>query len=171
MGFRFKYDRAVMPLVPVYPGASTVTEFVGATDIEKLAMASSNMAVLKVGSTADIAKASGIYGIVATVPTATTPASTAAPFYIQPLTPFDVVEADYSTAVAKSTSFLVVTTNMGYFFGVSNTTTVAGAANVDPSVAGTAAGTTDGLFFKMLGFSTERGTMWGVVNSSHLVLA
>lgn len=171
MGFRLKYDRGVMPLIPVYPGASTVTGFVGATDIEKLAMASSNNAILKVGSTADIAKASGIYGIVATVPTATTPASTGTPFYIQPLSQYDVVEADYSTTPEKSTNFLVVTTNIGLFFGVSNTTTVAGSANIDPSVAGASAGTTDGLFFKMLGFSTERGTMWGLVNSSHLVLS
>jgi hypothetical protein len=171
MGFRLRNGIGLMPLIPVYPGASTVTGFVGATDEDKLAMMSSNYAILKLGSTADIAKGSGIYGIVATVPTATTPASTATPFYIQPITPFDVIEADYSTSVAKSTTFGVVTTNIGSFFGVSNTTTIAGAVYVDASIVGTAAGTTDGLFFRMLGFSTQRGVMWGLINSSHLALS
>jgi len=169
MGFRLRYSKGIMPLIPVYPGASTVTGFVGATDVEKLTMASSNLAVLMLGTTADIAKS--IYGIVASVPTATTPASTDTPFYIQPLTPFDVVEADYSTSVADTTSFMVVTTNIGSFFGVSHTTTVAGAKNIDASVVGTAAGTSEGLFFRMLGFSTERGTMWGLMSSSHLALS
>ena len=171
MAYRLKYEHGVMPLIPVYPGASTVTGFVDATDIGKLVMASSEGGVLALGSTADVAKASGIYGIVAAVPTATTPDSTATPFYIQPLTPFDVVEADYSTSVADTTSFLVVTTNIGYVFGVSHTTTVAGAVSIDASVAATAAGTSEWLFFKMLGFSTSRGTMWGLINSSHLVLS
>lgn len=170
MSFYLKYDRGVMPLIPVTPGGSTVRGFVDSTDIGKLIQRSSNHGLLAVGSTEDISKATGFLGIVATVPTATTPDSTT-PFYIQPVTPFDVVEATYSTATARSTSFLLVSTNIGYFFGLSNTTTVAGAAHLDPSVAGSAAGTTSGLFFKLLGYSTERQTMWGLINSSHLALS
>ena len=168
MGYRLKYAKGVMPLIPVMPAESTVTGMVAATDIEKLTVASSHLAGLLVGSTADLGKS--IYGIIAALPNATTAGSTT-PFYIQPLTPFDVVEADYSTATARSTNFLLASSNIGFYFGVSNTTTVAGAANLDPSVNGKAAGTTSGLFFKLMGYSTKQGTMWGLINSSHLALS
>jgi hypothetical protein len=157
-----------MPLIPVMPAESTVTGMINSTDVGKLVTASSHLSALMVGSTADISKV--IQGIVASVPDNTTSGSTTL-FYIQPLTQYDVVEADYSTATARSTSFLLASSNLGYYFGVSNTTTVAGAANLDPSVAGKTAGTTSGLFFKLLGYSTEKGTMWGLLNSSHLALS
>jgi hypothetical protein len=172
MGYRLKYEKGIMPQIPFYPSNSTgLPSNIAPTDEEKLVTLSSNLCQLMIGSTADIAKASGILGIVAVVPTATTPGSTSYPVWIQPLSQYDVVEADYSTTYERSTTFNVLTTNIGSFFGVSNTTTIVGAQYLDPSVVGTAAGTTSALFFRMLGFSTQRGVMWGIINSSHLALS
>ena len=172
MTWRLKYEKGVAPyLIPARIGTSTgLANFVGSSDIGKLMVQTTDCASLAVGTTADRAKAIGILGIVAAVPAASTPGSTEL-VYIQPVTQYDVVEATYSTSVAKSTSILLATSNIGYFFGISNTTTIAGAATLDVTVAGTAAGTTDGLFFKLLGYSTKEYKAWGLINSSHLALS
>ena len=101
MTVSFRGEPITKQLVPVYPGASTVTGFIGTTDVGKLCMASSNHGVLAVGTTADFAQAAGILGVIASVPEATTPASTV-PFYVRPITPFDEVEISFST-VASAT--------------------------------------------------------------------
>lgn len=142
-----------------FPADSTVTGFVDGTDVGKFVVASSNKYALMVGTTADDKV---ISGIVAAVPTATTPGSTV-PFYVQKISYGELIEASYS-----SDSTVITTTNIGKFFGVNGTTTVAGAVNLNPAIAGNAAGTTDGLFFKMLKFSTQNNVMWGTINSSHL---
>ncbi len=155
------------PLMPVLPAASTVRSLISSSDAGKLIQASSNHGQLAIGTTQDITKATGFIGVVDQVPTATTQLGANA-FYVAPILYGDFIEADYSTSVAGTTSLLAVTTNIGYYFGFSNTTTVAGGSKLDPSTCGAAAGTTSGLFFKMLGFDNTRKTMWGVINSSHL---
>lgn len=166
MGFRFMHSN-LRPLMPVLPGASTVRALISSSDVGKLIQASSNHGLLAIGTTQDISKATGFIGVLANVPTATTQLSSDL-FYVSPIHYGDFIEADYSTTVAGTTSCLAVTTNIGYYFGFSNTTTVAGGSKLDPSTCGVAAGTTSGLFFKMLGFDNTRKTIWGVINSSHL---
>lgn len=173
MGFRLRGEPVIKRLRPCLPGTSTTKGMINSTDIDKLVLGSSlgaNTVHLAVGTTADIAKAANIVGIVASVPNACTADSTTL-IYVQPLTPWDEIEADYSTSVAGTTSALTLTSNIGYFFGWSNTTTVAGGATIDPSTCGTAAGTTSGLFFKMTGFDNTRKKIYGTINSSHLMLS
>lgn len=147
-------------LVPVLPGASTVTGFVNSTDIGKAVVASSNNGVLALGTTAD----TNIFlGVVAAVPTATTPASTT-PFYIRPFLRGLEYEGDYSTTFSTAHP---ATTDIGKYIGFSNTTTVAGA-NFNMGGIANAPGTTSGLFFRVSGFSTERRVITGTFNSSHL---
>jgi hypothetical protein len=166
MSFRFRNEPICKHLIPILPGASTVVGFVGATDIGKLCVASSNNGVLAIGTTADTAQVSGILGIIASVPTATTPASTN-PFYVRPITPYDEIEGDYSTAISTSTT-LPATTDIGKYIGFSNTTTVAGAV-LDLDTIGNARGTTSGCFMKMTGFDNSRRVVFGHINSSHIV--
>ena len=170
MGFRFRNDPIAKGYIRALPSSSTSRGNIGSSDIDTLIGASTiaaNQFGLWLGSTYDVAKANGIAGILAAVPTATTADSTT-PFYFHAITPFDVIEADWSTSPAKSTNNLLVSSNIGYYFGVSNTTTVAGGVNLDVSVGGTAAGTTNCLFFKLVDYSTNDKKVWGTINSSHL---
>jgi len=157
--------------VRALPSSSTTVGMISSSDIDTLVSASTvaaNQFGLRLGSTYDMTKANGIAGIVATVPVATTADSTT-PFYFKPITQYDPIEADYTTSPIKSAgNFLLVSSNIGYYFGVSNTTTVAGGLNIDISVAGTAPGTTNCLFFKLEDFSTAQKKVWGRINSSHL---
>lgn len=147
-------------LIPVLPGASTVTGFVSSSDVGKLVVASSNNAVLAVGTTAD---ANVYLGIVAAVPVATTPASTQ-PFYIRPILRGRNYEGEFSTSFSTA---IPATTDIGKYVGLSNTTTPAGA-KLDMGTIANAPGSTSGCFFKITGFSTERRILKGVFNSSHL---
>lgn len=170
MGFRHKYDRINKALIPVLPGASTVSGFIASSDVGKLCLASSNNGLLAAGSTADFGPATGVLGIVASVPTATTPGSTV-PFYVAPILPGEVIEADYSTSYEGSTGVSVIaTSNIGKFMTWGNAVTVASGAHIDPSLAGNAAGTTNALFFRLRGFSTQNDTVFGTINSTHLAL-
>lgn len=169
MAFRIRHQSDEKGLLAVLPGASTRGS-VSSSDIGKLAIASSNHAVLAAGTTADVLRAASILGIVAAVPTATTPGSTT-PFYVYPLAAGVEVEADYSTDYEGSTGVSVIaTSNIGKYLTWGNTTTIAAAAYIDPSLAGNAPGTTDCLFFKLTGFSTQNNTVTGVINSTHLAL-
>ena len=158
--------------MPVYPVASTATGMVKSTDVGSLCVANSSVyspqGGLPLGTTADSYR---ILGIIATVPDATS-AGSAVPFYVQPILPGDIVEAQYSTTVERSTGANIITSsNGGYWIGIGggSTATVYGAY-IDPSLASTAPGTSNGLFFKMFGFSTQNDTVWGVINTSHLAL-
>jgi hypothetical protein len=162
--FRVHGERAVKDLIAILPGASTVTGFVSSSDIGKLVVASSNNAVLALGTTADT---NVFLGIVASVPTATTPASTV-PFYIEPIIPGQLYEADFSTTYS---TVLPATTDLGRYVGMPNTTTVAGGSYLDMDKLG-AVGTTSGNFFKIgLPPSTsmvDRRVVVGTFNSSHI---
>ena len=161
--------------MPVYPVASTATGMVKSTDVGRLCVANSTatgwggyspQGGLPLGTTADSYR---IIGIIATVPDATSAGSTV-PFYVQPILPGDIVEAQYSTTVERSTGLSIITsTNKGYWIGIGggSTSTVYGKY-IDPSLASTAPGTANSLFFKMLGYSTQNDTVWGVINSSHI---
>lgn len=148
-------------LIAVLPGASTVTGFIGSSDIGKLVVASSNNGVLAVGTTAD---AGALFmGIVAAVPVATTPASTQ-PFYIRPILRGNRYEGEFSTSASTA---LPATTDIGKYVGLTNTTTVAGA-KLSMGTIGNAPGTTSGCFFRVTGFDNNRRVMYGSFNSSHL---
>lgn len=168
--WRFRNDKTQKPYISILPGASTVGGMVSSSDIGKLCFASSQHGLIGIGSTQDFARAAGIVGIISAVPDASTSDSTTV-FYVAPILPGEIIEVDYSTTYERSTgTSLMATSNIGKYFGVSNTTTIAGANNLDPSVAGNAPGTTNGLFFKLCGFSTQNDVAWGVINSSHLAL-
>lgn len=178
MAFWIKGTPIQRKYLPVYPVASTVTGFIGTSDVGRLCVANSTatgwggfspQGGLPLGTTADAYR---ILGIIATVPEATTPGSTV-PFFVQPILPGDIVEAQYSTTVERSSGLnIIATSNCGYWLGLggtSSTATVLGKY-IDPSLASTAPGTTNGMFFKMWGFSTQNDTVWGTINSSHLAL-
>lgn len=165
MSFRFRNDRVFKNLLPILPGASTVQGFVSSSDIGKLVIASSDNAVLAVGTTADFANTVGILGIVAAVPTATTPASTT-PFYYAPIVAGEEIEAVFSTSDSTS---LPATTDLGKYVGFSNTTTIAGA-RVSMATIGNVRGSTSGRFLKISGFDLTRRAIFGTVNSTHLAL-
>lgn len=163
--FRPCVDKGVKNLIAVLPGASTVTGFVSSSDVGKLVQASSNCGVLLLGSTADLTTQS-ILGIIAAVPTATTPASTV-PFYIEPIQRGQLYEGDFSTTYSTA---LPATTDIGKYIGVSNTTTVAGGSYLSMAGIGNAAGTTSGDFFRISGMDLTRRVLFGTFNSSHLAI-
>lgn len=171
--FGFKYRRTQKAYIPVYPMASTVGGMVSTTDVGSLCVCGSSGVFdfkggLPIGTTADTLR---ILGIIAVVPTNTT-AGSSTPFYVAPITQGDIIEAQYSTTVEASAGVsIIASTNRGMWLGIGpNTTSVAYGAYVDPSLASTAPGTTNSMFFKMLGFSTQNDTVWGTINSSHLAL-
>jgi hypothetical protein len=154
-------------LVAVLPNDSTVTGFIASTDIGKLAFASSQVGGLMVGSTADFTES--ILGIIAAVPAATTPGSTV-PFYIRPIVPGALYEADFSTSYSTS---LPATTDIGKCLGVSNTTTVAGGSYLSMAGIGNTAGSTSGRFFRISRADTadvERRVVIGTFNTTHLAI-
>jgi len=170
MAWRKKYDSLTRgKFRAVLPGGSTVRGFIKSTDIGKLCIQSSNHGLLAVGTTADFGVSDGIMGIIAAVPENTTPGSTV-PFYVDPILPGEIVEVDWSTAYAASTSLVIASTNIGRYLSWGNTTTPVSAGYLDPSRIGAAAGTTDALFFKLIGYSTQNNTASGTINSSHLAL-
>lgn len=163
--FRFRNEPICKNLVAVLPVSSTAGN-IQSTDIGKLCVASSNNGGLAVGTTADTNQTEGILGIIASVPVAVTPASTI-PFYVRPVTPFDEIEGDYSTAISTSTT-LPATTDIGKYIGFSNTTTIAGAV-LDLDTISNVKGSTSGNFFKITGFDNNRRVVFGHINSSHIV--
>jgi len=168
--WRFRNDKTQKPYIGILPGASTVGGMISSSDAGKLCFASSQHGLIGIGSTQDFARAAGVIGIIAAVPDASTAAGNTV-FYVAPILPGELIEVDYSTTYERSAGTnLIATSNIGKYFGVSNTTTIAGANNLDPSVAGNAPGTTNGLFFKLCGFSTQNDVAYGTINSSHLAL-
>ncbi|MEY3376506.1 MAG: hypothetical protein RL463_816 [Bacteroidota bacterium] len=152
-------------LIAVLPNDSTVTGFVSSTDVGRLAFASSQLGGLMLGSTADFSGA--ILGIIASVPTATTPGSTV-PFYIRPIVTGALYEADFSTTYSAQ---LPATTDIGKFIGVSNTTTVAGGSYLSMAGIGNAAGSVSARFFRIARATSadvERRVVLGTFNSSHI---
>lgn len=168
MPYNFRHERINKFLMPVLPGASTVSGIINTTDIGKLCKQSSNNGLLAIGSTEDIARAVGILGIVAAVPNSgSTNGGSSDPFYIAPIFPGEEIEADFSTSFSAT---IPATSDIGKYVGFSNTTTVAGAASLSMAGIGNAAGTTSGLFFRITGVDANRRKVYGVINSSHLAL-
>ena len=161
MGFRLKNAKAETNLIAVLPVSSTVTGFIGSSDIGKLVYATSNNGGLAVGTTADDKL---FLGIVAAVPTATTPASTV-PFYVQPIVRGALYEADFSTTYSTG---LPATTDIGKFLGLPNTTTVTGGSYLNIGTIGNAVGTTSGCFFRINSVNVEARTVTGTFNSTHI---
>lgn len=168
MAYNFRRERVNSFLMPVLPGASTVSGIVNTTDIGKFCMMSSNYGLLAIGSTADIARTVGILGIVAAVSvTGATAGNSSDPFYVAIVNPGEEIEADFSTSFSAT---LPASSDIGKFVGFSNTTTVAGAASLSMAGLANAAGTTSALFFKLTGVDATRRRVYGVINSSHLAL-
>lgn len=150
-------------VIKALPVASTVYGFVGSSDVGRLVYRTSNNYGLMPGSTGDIHvndAAVLIAGLVASVPTATTPGSTV-PFYIRPVVQSALYEADTTAAAA--------TTDIGKYIGVSRTTTLAGGRNLTMTGIGNAPGTTNGLFFRITDIDSTRRKVVGTFNSTHLV--
>ena len=183
MAFYLKAPHA-RELVKVIPSASTVggttSGQICSSDVGRLCVTSSTI-LTAVGAELPVfttfAGAYSILGIVAHVPTNTTQGSST-PFYIEKIHPGDVVECDYSTDVETSTgatSSIMVTSNLGYFFGIggvagNNTTLLVGGMYLDGSVASTIyAASTRNTFFRLGGFTTANHKAWGTIATSNLV--
>lgn len=169
MSFRFKYETA-RGAIPVYPGASAIGGIITSTCVGMLCVAASTVASIgqygeiPAPSTADMMK---VKGIIASVPTDTTPGSTV-PFYIFPVLSGDILTAPYSTAVARGgAGAIMVSTNRGYFVGLGTGSGALGKY-IDPTLASTAPGTTNCMLFRLLDFSTQNDTADVVVHSTHL---
>ena len=149
-------------LIKVLP-VSTTNGGINSTDIGRLVIQSSNCYGLMPGSTGDIHyndAAVRIAGLVADVPNAVTAASTVF-YYIRPIVPFALYEADTTAAASSS--------DIGKYIGVSRTTTLAGARNLTMTGIGNAPGTTNGLFFRITDIDSTRRKVIGTFSSTHLV--
>lgn len=156
-------EPAVRNLIPCL-AVSSMGGNIASTDIGKLVVGSSNNYGLALGSTADNQV---FLGYIAAVPTSIAVSSSEL-FYVQPVLPYEILEADYSTAISTSTS-LPATSDIGKYIGFSNTTTIAGAV-LDLDTLGNAKGTTSGCFFRVTGVDNERRKLFGTINSSHLTM-
>ena len=162
MGFR-PYNYTNKGFITVLPVSSTGGN-IATTDIGKLLVPSSNHGGLALGTTADNQT---YLGIVAAVPTATTPGSTI-PVYAYPIGRGELFEADFSTTYS---TVLPASTDVGKFLGHANTTTIAGGSYLSMGTLGNAAGTTSGCFFKIAKVDTNminRRVVVGTFNSSHI---
>ncbi len=179
MSFRHRYDALCKSYWPMLPDASTVFGMFSSSDIGRLVGQTTGgagiCAQMFTGATGDVQKVAGYVVSMPSGATASTAGSTS-PIFVQPILRGEIIEAEYSTAVNRSGGAnLMATSNIGRYFGLggttggTNSTTVILGMYIDPSVASTAPGTTDGNFFKLLGFSTDEGKCWGVINSTHLL--
>jgi hypothetical protein len=168
--FSIKTQRVIKDALPILPTASTLGMF-NTSDIGKrLLMASSNTAAMAIGTTADFAKAAGILGIFVGFQDAGTTNSTAGsttPIMYLPILQGEVVEANFSTTFSTA---LPATTDIGKYISFSNTTTLAGAADLDMGTVGNGYGTTSACFLKITGFDVLRRQIRGTINSTHLAL-
>ncbi len=179
MSFRHRYQPLLKAYIPHLTDASTAGN-IQTTDIGRLVgntTGGDNQGVSLLLATTNAALHI-IKGILVAMPsgaTGSTAGSTSATVWVQPILPGEIIEADYSTTVARvSDANVIGTTSIGLYFGLggstlaANTTTVFVGNYIDPSVASTAPGTTNGCFFRLRGFSTESHTCWGTINSTHL---
>jgi len=168
--FRPYGDGAIKDLLAVLPVSSTYG-YVSSSDVGKLVFETSNQGGLMPGSTGDVfigGSAVKLLGIVANVPTPTSPGSTI-PFFIWPIVPGKLYEAEYSTTYSAN---LPATTDIGKYLGSPNTTTIAAGAYLSMAGIGNAAGTTSGLFFRISdpSYSTAQRKILGTFHSTHLAL-
>lgn len=169
MKIDFTNQSGAKRLMSAFPGASTVLGMLTSSDIGSLLMASSNNVLLPVGTTADIAKAAGIIGILRSFEggaTGSTSGSTTLCFF-EPILVGDEVETTFSTSFSTA---LPGATDIGKYLGFSNTTTVAGAAALDMDTLSNVRGTTSGSFFKISSVDVTRRKVTGTISSSHLAL-
>lgn len=156
----FTREPSCKNLLPCLPVSSTVNGFFNSSDVDSIVTVTSNHYGLAIGTTADV---SVFGGIVAAVPTATTPGSSVA-FYIRPIDANDELAFTFSTSYSTA---LPASTDVGKFIGFGNTTTVAGAT-LNMGTIGNAAGTTSGCFLRITGYDIARRQIKGVLNSTHI---
>jgi hypothetical protein len=142
-------------MFPVMPGAGSLGN-IASSDVGKLVMDSSGKGVLLSSTSTSIPS---IVGMIACVPYETSGGSTV-PFYAHDVRGKEI-EQTFST-VASAT--LPATTDMGDFVGYS---TLAGVGVIGMDTKSSAAGRP---FLKITGFDNDRRKVFGVVNSSNLVL-
>lgn len=147
-----------LPLTPALAGS---TDTIKTTDLGRFTFMSSNTHVLGTGGSSF--STSLISGYIAMVTTDSSGGSTK-PFYIRKLAPTVELEVTYSTVTSTAHP---ATTDIGKYIGFSSLATVAGCV-LAVSNMGNAAGTTDGRWLKITGFSTDRRKITGfpVANSS-----
>lgn len=178
MSYRIRADRITKNLIPVTPSGTTAVGMIKSTDIGTLVSVSSQNARLFVNTTETSNAPLSMVGIVAAVPNESTAGSTTL-FYYQPiLKKYEEVEVDYAKpgttthGLAGSTANEIKSTNIGYLFGPRDSTTdasIEAGKLIDPSKAVKVLNsTTKAQFLRMTGFSTNRGVIYGVIDSSHL---
>jgi hypothetical protein len=179
MSFRHRYDPLLKAYIPHLTEASTAGG-IYSSDIGRLVGNTTGGDLqgvsLLMGTTNTALQI--IKGILVAMPSGTTGStagSTSATVWVQPILPGEIIEADYSTTVNRVGGTNVIgTTSIGLYFGfggttgAANTTTIFVGNYIDPSVASTAPGTTDGCFFRLRGFSTQNQTCWGTISSTFL---
>jgi hypothetical protein len=171
MAFAHKYEPVLKGFLTYTAGSSFGTSDIGklitfgtsdALNLEK--------AALPVGTTCDLTIGGIFYGFLPGTATAATNLSTSVQVLVQPILPGEVIRANYSTSVVRvAAANVIATTSIGKFFGIGATTTAQVGLYIDPSVASSVPGTTNGLFFKLMGFDTNADVCWGIINTSHIV--
>ncbi len=172
--FDFRYENHnpyIQRLVSGTTQAALGTSDIGKLIVQGSSIVSVDRVELPNGSTANTMK---VVGILKGFPAGTTAvaANSTVPVYIQPIKAGDILQANYSTTIEASTGTnAMVTTNIGYWFGLGvNDGTIKGKY-VDPSVATTAVVVSSDYnthFLRLVGFSTQNDMCWFTVNSSHI---
>jgi hypothetical protein len=140
----------------VMPGAGSLGD-IASSDVGKLVVESSGKGVL-LSSTSTSAPA--ILGMIACVPNETSGGSTV-PFYIHLVDGLEI-EQTFSTVASVT---LPATSDIGDFVGWSTLADV-GIIGMDTK----SSSATNEAFLKITGFDNDRRKVFGVVNSSNLVL-
>jgi hypothetical protein len=174
-GFRFKYatPRAAIPFQVSSTSPTVTTTQVGYLFVTASTIASKAGWCGQTPVTSTAHMGGMVIGIIADVAANTTAGSTV-PIHVIPILAGDIIEANYSTNVERSTgaTSVITTTNLGKYIGIGSTIGASGVAlgyYLDPSLVSTACGTSDDLFFKMLGFSTQDDSVYGMFSSTCIV--
>lgn len=148
------------PLMRVLPSDHATYGNIKTSDVDAIVRRSTDLNTYELAHGTTVVADVRFAGLIAAVPTASTPGSTV-PFYIKRLSADDEIEMPFSTTYSAT---IPGTTDIGKWVGYSTSTTVGGAVLCTSSLS-TDAGAS---FLKVTGFSTNRKTIRGYINSSHI---
>ena len=179
MAFYFKNSKMTNDVVPVLPSNTTTLYVPTTTDIGCLIALSSNLGKV-FASTASpetlLGTVNGLYGILQKVASTGSTHGSTIPFYVSPIHVGDVVVADYSTAYAGTSNFVLVSSNVGSYFKPCHTTGTTSVGTealvaayteyINPSTYGTVPCSSEMLIFKLMDFSTNSKQATFIVQTS-----
>lgn len=152
--FNFRNKKGAM--IPVMLGS---TDKVYSSDIGRIVFRTSNTYMLNCTASSGLST-TPIAGFIAQVPTATTQGTTspAVPIYIYRLDPSLELEATYTTGNSGGHP---ATSDIGNYIGFYITTTTITGLQLDMTHAAQSPGSTNGLWFQITGYSTNRRKVYG----------